>query len=112
MATCPYCGCELEEGSNFCYGCSSELETDMDVYSSSSTSRSSNDSGSFWWGLLGCCIPLVGLIMFFVWHDSKPKTAKALGIGALVSVIIALVLMVGLFGLGAALVTTIVEYLS
>lgn len=45
-----------------------------------------NDKGGFLWGVLGCCIPVVGLILFLVWKDQKPKTAKAAGIGALVSV--------------------------
>ena len=44
------------------------------------------DKGGFLWGLLGCCIPLVGLILFLVWKDNKPKTAKAAGIGAIVGV--------------------------
>ncbi|MDE7445791.1 MAG: hypothetical protein K2N15_08850 [Lachnospiraceae bacterium] len=48
-----------------------------------------NDNGGFLWGLLGCCIPIVGLVLFLVWKDQKPKTAKAAGIGALVSVILA-----------------------
>ena len=37
--------------------------------------------------LLGCCIPIAGLILFLVWKDTKPRTAKAAGIGALVCVI-------------------------
>lgn len=48
----------------------------------------SNDNGGFLWGLLGCCIPIVGLILYLVWKDQKPKTAKAAGIGALVGVIL------------------------
>ncbi|MDE5779981.1 MAG: hypothetical protein K2I03_00660 [Lachnospiraceae bacterium] len=47
-----------------------------------------DDKGGFLWGLLGCCIPIVGLILFIIWKDQKPKTAKAAGIGALVSVIL------------------------
>ena len=50
--------------------------------------ENANDNGGFLWGLLGCCIPIVGLILFLIWKDQKPKTAKAAGIGALVSVII------------------------
>lgn len=46
------------------------------------------DNGGFGWGLLGCCIPIVGLVLFLVWNDTKPRTARAAGIGALVSVII------------------------
>ena len=48
----------------------------------------SNDNGGFLWGLLGFCIPIVGLVLFLVWKDQKPKTAKAAGIGALISVIL------------------------
>lgn len=63
-----------------------------------------NDKGGFLWGLLGFCIPLVGLILFLVWKDSKPKTAKTAGIGALVSVIIAVVfyILAAVLGIGAA----------
>ena len=46
------------------------------------------DNGGFGWGLLGCCIPIVGLVLFLVWNDTKPRNARAAGIGALVSVII------------------------
>jgi len=55
------------------------------------------DKGGFLWGLLGCCIPIVGLILFLVWKDSKPKTAKAAGIGALVSVVVAVVYYIIVF---------------
>ena len=27
------------------------------------------DNGGFLWGLLGCCIPVVGLVLFLVWKD-------------------------------------------
>lgn len=61
------------------------------------------DNGGFLWGLLGFCIPVVGLILFLIWKDQKPKTAKAAGIGALVSVILAVVFYVIVFVfLGAA----------
>ena len=44
------------------------------------------DNGGIGWGLLGCCIPIAGLVLYLVWKDQKPKTAKAAGIGALVAV--------------------------
>lgn len=61
------------------------------------------DKGGFLWGLLGCCIPIVGLILFLVWKDSKPKTAKAAGIGALVCVIayVVMYILMAVLGLGA-----------
>jgi hypothetical protein len=42
--------------------------------------------GSNWWSVLGFFIPLLGLILFLVWKTVNPKSAKAAGIGALVSV--------------------------
>ena len=66
-----------------------------------------NDKGGFLWGLLGFCIPIVGLILFLVWKDSNPKTAKAAGVGALISVIIGVLCYIfaaiGLIGGAAAL---------
>ncbi|MCI8864270.1 MAG: hypothetical protein HFG60_03130 [Lachnospiraceae bacterium] len=53
----------------------------MDNYNSPAV-----DNGGFLWGLLGCCVPIVGLILFIMWKDQKPKTAKAAGVGALVCV--------------------------
>lgn len=50
------------------------------------------DTGSFGWGVLGFFFPLVGLILFLVWKDEKPVSAKQAGMGALVSVIVDAVL--------------------
>lgn len=69
------------------------------------------DNGGFLWGLLGCCIPIVGLILFLVWKDQKPKTAKAAGIGALVSVIIGVIAAILYFVLIAGLLGASVAYM-
>lgn len=58
------------------------------------------DNGGFGWGVLGCCIPIVGLVLFLVWKDTKPKTAKAAGIGALVSVGIGILYYILMFAIG------------
>lgn len=63
------------------------------------------DNGGFLWGILGCCIPVVGLVLFLVWKDQKPKTAKAAGIGALVSVVLGVISYVLMFVLGIGLFT-------
>lgn len=61
------------------------------------------DKGGILWGVLGCCIPIAGLILFLVWKDTKPKTAKAAGIGALVCVALSVVYYIVVFViLGAA----------
>ena len=66
------------------------------------TVENPKDRGGFLWGLLGCCIPVVGLVLFLVWRDEKPKTAKAAGIGALVSVILTILIYVGVFFMSIA----------
>lgn len=66
------------------------------------TVENPKDRGVFLWGLLGCCIPVVGLVLFLVWRDEKPKTAKAAGIGALVSVILTILIYVGVFVMSIA----------
>lgn len=50
--------------------------------------------GSNWWSVLGFFIPLVGLILFLVWKTTNPKSAKAAGVGALVSVVLNLLVFV------------------
>lgn len=52
------------------------------------------DSGSAGWGVLGFFFPLVGLILFLVWKDTKPRCAKSAGIGALVGVIVSVVFLI------------------
>ncbi len=58
------------------------------------------DNGGFLWGLLGFCIPVVGLVLFLIWKDQKPKTAKAAGVGALVSVILGVISYILIIALG------------
>lgn len=55
------------------------------------------DSGSFGWAVLGFLIPLVGLILYLVWRNDKPLSAKKAGMGALVSVLLSVALWVLMF---------------
>ena len=92
MAFCKYCGAQIDDNAVVCTSCGA----------SQSTAPAVVDKGGFGWGLLGYCLPIVGLILFLVWKDTKPKTAKAAGIGALVSVILAVVIYIVTFALGFA----------
>ena len=92
MAFCKYCGAQIDENAVVCTSCGA----------SQSTAPAVVDKGGFGWGLLGWCVPIVGLILFLVWKDTKPKTAKAAGIGALVSVILGVVIYIVTFALGFA----------
>lgn len=75
----------------------------MDDMYNANNGGNPDDSGNFLWGLLGCCIPIVGLILFLVWKDQKPKTAKVAGIGALVSVALSVIVYVLSFVVGIGL---------
>jgi len=58
------------------------------------------DNGGFGWWLLGCCIPIVGLVLYLVWRDTKPKTAHSLCVGTIFGIIFSILDYVILFGLG------------
>lgn len=44
-----------------------------------------------------CCIPILGIIMFFVWKDQKPNAAKS-------------ALIFGLIGLGISIIFSIIGF--
>ena len=90
MAFCKNCGSQIHDQAVICPNCGVSQDNKPAVV----------DNGGFGWGLLGCCVPLVGLILFLIWKDTKPKTAKAAGVGALVSVIITAVYYVLMIALG------------
>ena len=75
---CKHCGQPIDDNAVVCPNCGAPQNNGSPT----------NDTGSIGWGILGCCIPIVGLVLFLAWNDTKPRTARAAGIGALVSVII------------------------
>ncbi len=95
MAFCKNCGTEIDDRAVVCPKCGVAQQT-VPV---------GEDNGGFGWGLLGFCIPIVGLVLFLVWKDTKPKTAKVAGMGALISVILSVVFYVLtlVIGVGAGL---------
>lgn len=81
MKYCANCGNEVNVGADVCLSCGKSLR-------SSQQATHSDDTGSIGWGILGFCIPIVGLILFLVWHKDKPLNSKAAGVGALIGFII------------------------
>lgn len=92
MGYCPSCGAHVEDDAYACASCGKVLKVEQKTYV--------NDTGGFGWGLLGFCIPLVGLILYLVWRDEKPATANAAGLGALLGFIISFIggIIIGLSG--------------
>jgi len=84
MAFCKNCGEQLNENQAVCLKCGAAVEQPK------STPQVS-DEGGIGWGLLGFCVPIVGLVLYIVWKDSRPRTAKDAGVGALVGFIVGIV---------------------
>ena len=95
MAYCKRCGFPIAYVAATCPSCGAYQNNGPEVV----------DNGGIGWGILGCCIPIAGLVLFLVWKDQRPRTAKAAGIGALVSVILGALwyLIVIAMGVGASL---------
>lgn len=100
MAFCKNCGQEMTENATHCANCGTAVAQE------NTPAPANDDKGGFLWGALGCCIPIVGLILFLIWRTDKPKTAKSAGIGAIVGVVatilIYIVYFVLIIGLGVA----------
>lgn len=78
MTFCRNCGAEIDEKAVSCPTCGASKQADT-------------ESIAFIYGILGAIIPIAGLVLFLVWKDTKPKPAKAAGIGTLIGFIIWLV---------------------
>lgn len=104
MAFCRNCGSQIGDGVMVCPKCGAPQNVGGGMppqgyhnnynnggYPNPNYNNGGYDSGGIGWGILGFCIPLVGLILFLVWKDQKPLSAKAAGMGALISVIIGVV---------------------
>ena len=92
---CPYCGSKIPNDASFCPVCGNNIASYHNDKSPNNYNADYNsDSGSIGWGILGFFVPLVGLILYLVWKDEKPKSAKMAGKGALISFMIYIVMLV------------------
>lgn len=87
MRYCPNCGKEVDPKAIVCPNCGVALPAPI---TNNQVANSQNDTGSIGWAFLGFFIPIVGLILYIVWHNSEPNNAKKAGLGALISVIVCL----------------------
>lgn len=112
---CEKCGNKLENG--VCGVCGYTPNENANInnvnpinagaqYNMNNSQNNEQDNGGIGWWCLGCCIPIVGLVLYLVWKDVKPKTAKSAGTGALVSfiAIIAYYIIIGVLGFWLAII--------
>ncbi len=72
----------------FCQKCGKEIMDEAVVCPNCGCKDYSSDTGSIGWAILGFLIPLVGLILYLIWTDTKPNNAKKAGGGALIGFIV------------------------
>lgn len=95
MKYCQFCGKEIEDDAVICVHCGRSL-------SNNQITTTVNDAPSAWWGFLGFCIPLLGLILWLSWRKTTPLKAKSAGIGTLIGLLpliaFVILLIIGLAG--------------
>lgn len=76
MVYCRNCGATINEKAVICPHCGVQQQ------------RENEDKGSIGYGILGFFIPIVGFILFVLWYDTRPKSAKYSAIGGLIWVLL------------------------
>ena len=66
---CKNCGQEIDDNADVCVHCGvATIKNGSSVHSL--------DNPSHLPGVAGCCFPIVGIILYFVWKNDKPLSAK------------------------------------
>lgn len=72
---CPHCGEQIAEQAEICPKCGVRVK-----------GSSGEDKPNILVNIISfCCIPILGIIMYFVWKDDKPVAAKSALIWAIVA---------------------------
>ena len=84
MKFCSKCGKEVHDDAVICTHCGCSIAGGNPVVDA-------QDAPSMGFAVLGFFIPLVGLILYLMWHNTKPKKAASAGKGALIGFIVNIV---------------------
>ena len=103
---CQNCGAKIEQGAEYCSSCGNSIKNN----SNGNVEVSNSTSSSIGWGILGFFIPIVGLVLFLVWKQERPKDSKAAGIGALISIIAYIVLIIIFMLISAMIISASSSY--
>ena len=89
---CPQCGTNNEPGATNCKNCGVQ-------FAKNSTAKVDKPNVAI--NIISlCCIPILGIIMFFVWRDTQPQAAKSALVFGLIGfgLIIASYILLGILG--------------
>ena len=78
---CRKCGQPLEDSYKVCPFCGTSVNEQR---THQTRQQFEVDTNEILWGILGFFFPLVGVILFFVWQDQRPMSAKYAGVGGLI----------------------------
>ncbi len=89
---CTNCGEPLKPHFKVCPNCGqpvnkAQSQNDEPFKTHTYRPKHEEEGDTFVWGVLSFFIPLLGLILFLVWQEDRPKAAKSAGTGALIGVI-------------------------
>ncbi len=87
---CKYCGKEIDDRAVVCPGCGRATDnyTNSADNSAKQVTVSPDDASSFGFAFLSFLIPLLGIILYFVWRAEFPKKASSCLKGAITGIII------------------------
>lgn len=86
---CPYCGKEIPDSDNFCPYCGKSVRKNNEVLNEAHPDghdefKPNKDSQSIIMIILCFIVPILGIILYFVWKKKTPQRAKGVLISAII----------------------------
>ncbi len=107
---CPNCGVRPLNSTNFCQSCAAPTNANQELCvkcgaglktAGNRVVPAGEDRPSGLLNITVCCFPIVGIILYFIWKNEKPKSARAACTWAIVGTSIGVLLYIIAFVIGA-----------
>lgn len=93
---CPNCGTNIGNNTETCINCGINVRN-FHIY------QPENDKSNIWVNLLSlCCVPILGIVMYFVWKEKQPKAAKSALIFGIIGLVIYVIFSIIMIIIGVA----------
>ena len=96
---CQNCGTNIDSNAEICIHCGVNVRN-----FNPNSYQPENDKSNIWVNLLSlCCVPILGIVMYFVWKDKQPKAARSALLFAIIGFVIYIIfsIIMMLFGIAA-----------